>query len=97
MTRNKPIPFEISTHLQNATAEMSPHIPASWFHPIGIRKVLKRLEPRLPETKNSLFLTFTLDPKRFEDEQEGFEKSRDKLRRIFFQLRKGVSFDGEQI
>ena len=38
-------------------------VPASWFHPVGIYKVLARIWDRLPDVSGKLFLTFTLDPK----------------------------------
>ena len=70
-------------------------IPASWFHPIGVYKVLARLRPRLPDVSGMLFLTFTLDPKQYADEEAGFIDSRDWLRKVFFQLRRGVEYQGK--
>lgn len=97
MKDNNRIPFEISSRLQDSPAELSPHTPASWFHPIGIKKVISRLEPRMPKTKGCLFLTFTLDPELFEDEGDGFDNSRGKLRKIFYKLRKGLEYNGKTI
>lgn len=74
MKRNNPIPYEISSKLQNATAEMGPHITASWSHPIGINKVLKRLEPRLPETKNSFAIQ--------KDRKDEFKNEKKKAKRM---------------
>jgi hypothetical protein len=54
-------------------------IPASWFHPGGIYKVLARFWDRLPEVSGKLFLTFTLDW----------------LRKVFYQLRQGVGHAGK--
>lgn len=65
-------------------------IPASWFHPVGIYKVLARFWDRLPDVSGKLFLTFTLDPKNYANEETAFEDSRDWLRKVFFQLRHGV-------
>ncbi|HAO79416.1 MAG TPA: hypothetical protein DCQ92_10660 [Verrucomicrobia subdivision 3 bacterium] len=62
-------------------------IPASWFHPVGIFKVLARFWDRLPDVSGKLFLTFTLDPKNYANEETAFEDSRDWLRKVFYQLR----------
>jgi hypothetical protein len=70
-------------------------IPPSWFHPVGIYKVLARLWDRLPDVGGKLFLTFTLDPKNYADEEAGFEDSRKLLRKIFFRLRRGVEYKGK--
>lgn len=77
-------------------ADIRPFIPASWFHEQGIFKVLRRLEPRLPEVGGKLFLTFTTDPKLFKDAESGFECGRERLRKVFYRLRKGVEWDGER-
>lgn len=70
-------------------------IPASWFHPVGIYKVLARFWDRLPNVSGMLFLTFTLDPKNYADEESAFEDSRDWLRKMFFELRHGVEHEGK--
>jgi hypothetical protein len=70
-------------------------IPTSWFHPVGIYKVLARLWDRLPDVSGKLFLTLTLDPKQFADEETAFEHSRDWMRKMFFQLRRGVEHEGK--
>ena len=70
-------------------------IPTSWFHPVGIFKVLARFWDRLPDVGGKLFLTFTLDPKNYTDEETAFEDSRDWLRKIFFQLRHGIKHEGK--
>ena len=70
-------------------------IPASWFHPVGIFKVLTRFWDRLPDVSGKLFLTFTLDPKNYANEETAFEDSRDWLRKLFFQLRRGVEHEGK--
>src|ERR1039457_6379114 len=70
-------------------------IPASWFHPVGIFKVLARFWDRLPDVSGKLFLTFTLDPKSYANEETAFEDSRDWLRKVFFQLRHGVEHEGK--
>jgi len=70
-------------------------IPASWFHPVGIFKVLARFWDRLPDVQGCLFLTFTLDPKNYSDEEMAFEDSRDWLRKVFYLLRKGVEHEGK--
>src|ERR1035437_1056043 len=70
-------------------------IPASWFHPVGIFKVLARFWDRLPDVSGKLFLTFTLDPKNYANEETAFEDSRDWLRKLFYQLRQGVEHEGK--
>ncbi|MCX6904151.1 MAG: hypothetical protein NTW03_11885 [Verrucomicrobia bacterium] len=70
-------------------------IPASWFHPVGIFKVLARFWDRLPDVSGKLFLTFTVDPKLYASEEAAFEDSRDWLRKVFFQLRQGVEHEGK--
>ena len=70
-------------------------IPASWFHPVGIFKVLARFWDRLPDVSGKLFLTFTLDPKNYASEETAFEDSRDWLRKVFFQLRHGIEHEGK--
>ena len=74
---------------------LRPYNPASWFHPVGIRKVLAKLEPRLPDVTGMLFLTFTFNPALFADPSLAFETGRDRLRRIFFKLRHGVEWKGK--
>ena len=70
-------------------------IPASWFHPVGIYKVLARFWGRLPDVSGKLFLTFTLDTKNYANEENAFADSRDWLRKLFFQLRHGVEHEGK--
>jgi hypothetical protein len=70
-------------------------VPASWFHPVGIYKVLARIRNRLPDVGGKLFLTFTLDPKLYANEEAAFEDSRNWLRKVFFQLRHGVEHEGK--
>lgn len=70
-------------------------IPASWFHPVGIFKVLARFWDRLPDVSGRLFLTLTLDPKNYANEEAAFEGSRDWMRKVFYQLRQGVEHEGK--
>lgn len=71
--------------------------PRSWFHPRGIHRVVKALEPRLPDVGGSLFLTFTLDPAHFDgDAEAAFENGRDHLRRVFHRLRQGETWQGRR-
>ncbi len=84
---NDPLPSDEAT--------IKEFIPASWFHPVGIYKVLTRFLDRLPDVNGKLFLTFTLDPKNYADEETAFEDSRDYLRKLFFQLRHGVEWEGK--
>jgi hypothetical protein len=70
-------------------------IPASWFHPVGIYKVLARIWDRLPDVSGKLFLTLTLDPQNYANEEAAFEDSRQWMRKVFFQLRQGVEHEGK--
>jgi hypothetical protein len=70
--------------------------PVSWFHARGIYRVLARLKPRLPDVGGKLFLTFTVNPALFADPLAAFEHARDRLRRIFFKLRRGVTWQGKR-
>jgi len=76
---------------------LRPYNPISWFHPLGIHRVLARLTPRLPDVSGRLFLTFTIDPNLFGSPSDAFEHSRDRLRRVFYQLRHGVDWEGKRI
>lgn len=91
-----PNEFEPNHELRLCDGELRPFIPPSWFHEKGIHKVLKKLEPRLPDVSGKLFLTFTTDPKLFKDAESAFECSRDKLRKLFYRLRKGVEWEGKR-
>ena len=62
---------------------------------VGIYKVLAKLWDRLPDVSGKLFLTFTLDPKLFANEETAFEHARDWLRKVFFQLRQGAMYQGK--
>lgn len=79
-----------------AVGVLREYIPVSWFHPKGIYRVLARLEPRLPDVSGKLFLTFTTNPALHADPLAAFEHSRDRLRRIFFRLRRGIEWKGKQ-
>ncbi len=79
----------------NSEQTIKEFIPASWFHPVGIFKVLGRFWDRLPDVGGKLFLTFTLDPKNYASEEAAFEDSRDWLRKVFFKLRQGVEHEGK--
>jgi hypothetical protein len=74
---------------------LRPFNPISWFHPKGIKRVLARLEPRLPNVAGCLFLTFTINPLLYADPIQAFENSRQLLRRIFYKLRRGVKWEGK--
>jgi len=91
--RNLPVPAAIIADPFEQT--IKEFIPASWFHPVGIYKVLARFWDRLPDVSGKLFLTFTLDPKNYADEEAAFEDSRNWLRKVFYQLRNGVEHEGK--
>ena len=75
------------------------YVPASWFHPKGIHKVLKRFWHRLPDVSGCLFATFTIDRQAMRAKgygpSESFDCARDRVRRVFHKLRKGVQWDGK--
>lgn len=70
--------------------------PISWFHALGIYRVLARLKPRLPDVGGCLFLTFTTNPALYACPSTAFDHARDRLRRIFYALRKGVEWEGKR-
>ena len=73
------------------------YIPASWFHPVGIKKVLRRLEALLPDVSGKLFLTFTLAREtKGGDPEAAFEHARKRLRKVFYRLRQGVEWEGKR-
>ncbi|MFT3782459.1 MAG: hypothetical protein QM790_10635 [Nibricoccus sp.] len=74
---------------------LRPFNPISWFHSRGIKRVLARLEPRLPDVSRCLFLTFTINPLLFADPSAAFEHARAELRKIFYKLRNGVEWQGQ--
>ncbi len=88
---DQPLPATAANHEQT----IKEFVPASWFHPVGIFKVLARFWDRLPDVGGKLFLTFTLDPKNYADEETAFEDSRQWLRKVFYQLRQGVGHEGK--
>ena len=57
--------------------------------------MLAKLEPRLPDVTGCLFPTFTFNPMLFADSSLAFETGRDRLRRIFHKLRRGVKWKGK--
>jgi len=74
-------------------------VPCSWFHPTGIYKVLKRFWHRLPNVSGCLFATFTIDRERMRAQgygpSEAFDITRDRVRKMFFELRNGVEWGGK--
>ena len=80
----------------SALCVLREYSPASWFHPRGIYRVRAKLEPRLPDVAGTLFLTFTVNPLLFADPLAAFEHARDRLRRMFFKLRRGAVWEGKR-
>lgn len=70
--------------------------PISWFHDRGIHRVLARLRPRLPDVGRCLFLTFTTNPALYSCPSTAFDHARDRLRRVFYALRRGVDWEGKR-
>jgi len=73
---------------------LRPFNPVSWFHPLGIHRVLAKLTPRLPDVSGNLALTFTINPVLFADAAAAFDHARDHMRRMFFAMRQGVIWAG---
>lgn len=84
-----------SAHPEESGQCLKAYIPKSWFHPIGIHKVLADLIPRLPDIRQGLFLTLTVDPKNYSGPEAAYEKSRPRLRKIFARLRRGIRWEGK--
>jgi hypothetical protein len=78
------------------SATLRPFVPTSWFHPDGVFKVRKKLLPRIPDVSGMLFLTFTVDPKLYSGPESAFKHASDRIRRVFFRLRKGVTWEGKE-
>ena len=74
-------------------------VPCSWFHSKGIYKVLNRFWHRLPNVAGSLFVTFTIDREAMRSKgygpAEAFDVTRDRIRRIYHKLRKGIYWEGK--
>lgn len=74
-------------------------IPRSWFHPKGIFKVVARFAHRLPNVSRCLFATFTIDRKAMQSKgygpSESFDITRDRIRKMFYKLRRGVKWNGK--
>lgn len=67
---------------------LSQYVPASWWHPEGRFKMVRRLEQLgMPWLKGWLFFTLTIDQERFADPQQAFEKGQDRIRRVIDRLR----------
>lgn len=86
----------MSIEVGNLSGVLRPFNPVSWFHPKGIHRVLAKLRPRLPDVGGCLFLTFTFNPALYAEEKTAFEHGRDRLRRIFFRLRRGAVWEGKR-
>ncbi|WP_269527253.1 rolling circle replication-associated protein [Coraliomargarita parva] len=81
------------------TTYLKAYVPTSWFHPVGIYKVLKRFWDRLPNVAGCLFATFTIDREAMRAQgygpSEAFDITRDRIRKIFYELRQGVEWKGK--
>ena len=75
------------------------YVPRSWFHPKGVLKVVARIKDRLPDVSRCLFATFTIDRQAFIEKgmgpSEAFDRTRDRVRKVFFKLRNGVKWEGK--
>jgi len=74
-------------------------VPVSWFHPKGVFRVVSRFKHRLPNVSRCLFATFTIDRQAMRSlgygPAEAFEITRDRIRKMFYKLRKGVRWNGK--
>ncbi len=84
---------QIAQETNNTQIILSEYIPVCWYHPKGIYRARKKIEPRLPDVSRKLFLTFTVDPKLYANPASAFEHSRNRLRRVFYKLRKGLFWE----
>jgi len=75
---------------------LSRYCPASWHHPQGIHKVLRRLVPRLPDVAGALFVTLTHDRLQFAGPGAAFDHGRPHIRKVMDRLRKGVEWEGKR-
>lgn len=67
---------------------LAPYAPHSWWHELGRRKMVRRLEARgFPSLFGWLFVTLTVDPDLFEGQADAFERGRDRIRRAIARLR----------
>jgi len=74
---------------------LSAYNPASWHHPKGVNKVIRRLLPRFPDVAGMLFHTFTLDHNLFSGPASAFEVARKRIRKVYARLREGATWEGK--
>ncbi len=74
---------------------LSEYCPASWHDPRGIKKVLRRITPYLPDVTGALFLTLTYDRNRFAGPESAHNLGRPFIRKVMDRLRKGVEWQGK--
>jgi hypothetical protein len=75
---------------------LSRYCAASWHHPQGIHKVLRRLVPRLPDVAGALFVTLTHDRTQFAGPGSAFDNGRPHIRKVMDRLRKGIEWEGKR-
>jgi hypothetical protein len=75
---------------------LSSYCPASWHHPIGIKKVLRRIMPFLPDVSGALFVTFTFNRNDFSGPDSAHDMGRPHIRKVMDALRRGVEHDGKE-
>ena len=75
---------------------LSAFCPASWHHPVGIKKVLRRITPFLPDVSGMLFVTFTFDRRYFSGPASAHDIGRPFIRKVMEALRRGVEHDGKR-
>lgn len=76
-------------------AVLTEYTPDSWFHDKGAFKAKKRVLSRFPEISGNLLITLTVNPNLFKNPSSAFDYSRDRIRRVFYHLRKGVYWKGK--
>jgi hypothetical protein len=89
MRKPRSTPYLRRMHASGHDYILAPYAPHSWWHELGRRKMVKRLEARgFPSLFGWLFVTLTVDPDLFETPKAAFEKGRDRIRRAVERLRK---------
>ncbi|GEM_PF-4036211 len=64
--------------------------PANWITAQGVWKKRNDLEKRMPDLRYARFITLTLDPKRFDSIEQGYEVAKRHLREFFYRLDKAI-------
>ena len=101
------IPYELQISLLFKTKQLliiviqkgalSEYVPTSWFHPVGILKVRKRFEHRLPDVSGKAFIILIIDRSKFSGPVAAFEATRPKVRKVIDKFRNGIQWENKII